>query len=248
MLRHCKPKSVLLVPFAFVSCICTCNMNDEFFIWFNGQPDQESANLAEVSCEQYWVLHEQLIHIVNVNHHSSPPTSSPLTKAAVWITIITSAHDHHPALKSCSVGCIWVGRWWWSKPLFLREGVFYVLVIHIVTPQCGSSAHAEQAIAHFNCCKPQLLQSQYFHRKTWAFSPLLLMFIILLNLLYLFTVLLHHRQTGLRSGDLVGLDLQFKYIRGEKTILKKERIIAYVESVIAQPIRTRSDVSQRLSK
>lgn len=74
------------------------------------------------------------------------------------------------------------------------------------------------------------------------------MFIVLLNLLYLFTVLLHHRQIGLRSGDLVGLDLQFKYIRGEKTVPKKERIIAYVESVIAQPIRTRSDVSQRLSK
>lgn len=75
-----------------------------------------------------------------------------------------------------------------------------------------------------------------------------MMFIVLWNLLYLFTVLLHHRQIGLRTGDFVGLDLQFKYIRREKTILKKERIIAYVESVIAQPLRTRSDVSQRLSK
>lgn len=64
-----------------------------------------------------------------------------------------------------------------------------------------------------------------------------------------FTVLLHHRQQGLRTGDFVGLDMQFKYNRGDRIVLKKERLIAYVELVIAiHSLRTRSDVSQRLSK
>lgn len=125
MLRHCKPKSVLLVPIAFVSCICTCNMNDEFFIWFNGQPDQESANLAEVSCEQYWVLHEQLMHTVNVNHHSSPPspphsqrlrcgspssppptTIIPLSKAAVLAVFGWAGGDN-------------LNLWFWGRVCFM---------------------------------------------------------------------------------------------------------------------------------